>query len=114
MDHQDWDTIYIRGNNELKKQKDKDKKNHTIKQPSKEKIFDKKIEEGKLKHKKTTGELGKKIEKQRLKLNMTRKDLAYKINLPVKIIDDIENGKSNYNPQHINKIKRILNINMKK
>ena len=38
---------------------------------------------------------------------MTRKDLAYRINLPVKNINDIENGKAKYNPQHINKIKTV-------
>ena len=107
MNHQDWDTIYVMGNNELNNKKDKLKPK--INKPiSEEKKLENKIEKGDLKHKKTPTELGKQIQKDRLKLNMTRKDLAYKINLPIKTIDDIENGKAKYNPQHINKIKRIL------
>lgn len=111
MEHQDWDTIYIQGDKEISK-KNKDKTQvKQVNPPSNEKKLEKKIEDGNLKHKKTSAELGKQIEKERLKLNMTRKDLAYKINLPVKNIDDIENGKAKYNPQHINKIKRLLKMN---
>ena len=114
MEHQNWDIIYIQGNKVLKdkeeKEKEKEKKTQ-IKVVSNERKLEKKIEEGILKHKKTSVELGKQIEKERLKLNMTRKDLAYRINLPVKNINDIENGKAKYNPQHINKIKRILKMN---
>jgi len=108
MDHQDWDTFYIQGNKELTNKKQNKKQ---IKPPSKEKQLEKKIEDGNLKHKRISSGTGKQIEKKRLELNMTRKDLAYKINLPLRNIDDIENGKAKYNPQHINKIKRILKIN---
>ena len=110
MDHQDWDTIYITANTELnKKNKKKDKK--VGKQLSTEKKLENKIQEGNLKHKKISKELSTQIQKERLRLKMTRKDLAHKINIPLKIIDDIENGIAMYNPQHVNKIKRILKMN---
>ena len=41
---------------------------------------------------------------------MTQKDLAQKLNIPVKMINEIESGKAIHNPQVISKIKRILNI----
>jgi ribosome-binding protein aMBF1 (putative translation factor) len=44
---------------------------------------------------------------------MTQKDLAQKINLPVKTINEIECGKAKHNPQVVSKIKRILNISNK-
>ena len=105
MEHQDWDTFYIRGNKEVNKKKDKkdtkDKKDNITYPSFTERKLEKQIEEGNLKHKKTSIELGKIIEQKRLKMNMTRKDLAHKINLSIKNIDDIENGKAKYSFQEI-------------
>ena len=41
---------------------------------------------------------------------MTQKQLASRLNLPEKVIKDIESGTAIYNPQHYNKIRRILKI----
>ena len=109
MEHQNWDTFYIHANNQNKP------KNEETKKPaiSKETKMDQKIEEGNLKHNKTPAELGKLIQSRRLSQNMTQKDLAQKLNIPVKMINEIESGKAKHNPQVISKIKRILNISNK-
>jgi len=119
MEHQDWTPVYIRANKYLdtKKKGEKtegeqtegDKINHF----SKENKIDKKIEEGKLKHDKTPAEFGKLVQARRLSQNMTQKDLAQRLNLPVKTINEIECGKAKHNPQVVSKIKRILNISNK-
>ena len=108
MEHQDWDTIYIKANHILeRKEKDKPKKQFI---GNKETKMEQKIEEGNLKIKKTSAEIGKIIQKKRTEMNMTQKDLAQKINQSVKIINEIESGKAHHNPQRINKIKRILKL----
>ena len=113
MEHQDWNTLYVRANKQLKhkdKQKEEGKKTNHF---SKENKIEKKIEEGNLKHDKTPSELGKIIQSRRLSQNMTQKDLAQKLNIPVKMINEIESGKAKHNPQVISRIKRILNISNK-
>ena len=109
MEHQDWNTLYVKANKQLK-EKDKQKEGGKINHFSKENKMEKKIEEGNLKHDKTPSELGKIIQSRRLSQNMTQKDLAQKLNIPVKMINEIESGKAIHNPQVISKIKRILNI----
>jgi ribosome-binding protein aMBF1 (putative translation factor) len=63
-----------------------------------------------LKHDKITLELMVKIQQGRASQKWTQKDLANRCNLPVTVINEIESGKAIYNPQQINKIKRILKI----
>ena len=70
----------------------------------------KQVENDDLKHKKVPPEIRKQIQQKRGQLTWTQKDLAQRCNFQVSIINDIETGKANYNPQHITKIKRILNI----
>ena len=109
MEHQDWHTITINKvvNEEKKKEinKKKDKLANNL-----DYQLNKKEAEGKLKHKKITKELSKSIRDARCSQKLTQKDLANKVNLPLKIINDIENGNAKYNPGQINKIKRSLKI----
>ena len=72
--------------------------------------MEKKIEEGKMEHKKITNELRIKIQQARSSKGFTQKDLASRVNLPVQTINEIESGKAIYNASHINKIKRLLKI----
>ncbi len=114
LEHQDWDTVYIQVNKSLNKNIQQDKqKNKELQKYSKINKIEQKIESGNLKHDKTPAEFGKLIQKKRLEKNMTQKDLAQKINIPVKIINEIECGKAKHNPQVVSKIKRILNISNK-
>ena len=112
LEHQDWDPIYVRANKYIEK-KDKKEKNTKVQQFSKINKLEKKIEDGNLKHDKTPSNFGKIVQQRRLEKNMTQKDLAQKINLPVKTINEIECGKAKHNPQVVSKIKRILNISNK-
>tara|TARA_B100000900_G_scaffold412520_1_gene434494 strand:+ start:4855 stop:5205 length:351 start_codon:yes stop_codon:yes gene_type:complete len=106
LDHQDWKTLIV------KKTKEKPDKN----KPKIKKVIDpnvkmeKKIEEGKMEHKKITNELRVKIQQGRASKNLTQKQLANSVNLPQSVINEIESGKAIYNPAHINKIKRVLGI----
>ena len=113
MDHQNWDTIYVH----LDKKKQNADKQNTDKQDTrkqntinsnKERKLDKKIEEGTMSHQKISGNFGNQLQSYRLEHKLTQKDLANKINQPVKIITDIENGSAKHNPQIINKLKRLM------
>ena len=115
MDHQNLDTIYV--HLDKKKQHTGKQDNHTGKQNTnkhytnnshKERKLDKKIEEGTMSHQKISGNFGNQLQSYRLEHKLTQKDLANKINQPVKIITDIENGSAKHNPQIINKLKRLM------
>ena len=84
------------------------RKQDTINSQSKERKLDKKIEEGTMSHQKISGNFGNQLQSYRLEHKLTQKDLANKINQPVKIITDIENGSAKHNPQIINKLKRLM------
>ena len=71
-------------------------------------------QEGELKHKKVEQSISKLVQQVRTQKGMTQKELANKVSLSPAIINEIESGKAKYNPAHMNKIKRVLNINMKK
>ena len=107
LEHQDWTPQVVR------------KKKDNIDGGSKKKISQaqqrdnkllKKAENDELKHDKVPQELRTKIIQTRASLKWKQKDLAQKCNFPVTVINEIESGKAIYNPQHINKIKRILKI----
>ena len=112
LEHQDWKPVIIN------KKGSKDTSSNTTKTTSK-KLSDKQqcdikllkqADNDELKHKKVPPEVRKQIQQKRGSLKWTQKQLAQKVNLQVSIINDIETGKANYNPQHITKIKRILKI----
>ena len=102
MEHQDWDTVYVKP----KKSQADDKKNLFVK--SKEQKMNEKEEEGKLSHKKMDVNFGKDLQKYRLSQNMTQKDIAQKLNIPAKDINEIESGKMKHNGQLMGKIKRLM------
>ena len=83
-----------------------DKKKQYVK--SKEQKMNEKEEEGKLTHKKMDANFGKTLQKYRLSQNMTQKDIAQKLNIPVKDINEIESGKMKHNGQLMGKIKRLM------
>ncbi len=110
LDHQDWNTIIIKKHNKdnkvkVTKEKHKDSERNKIRNS-----IENKADNDELKHKKVTLKISSIFIKRRNELKLTQKELAQKINLPVTIINDIESGKSIYNHQHIQKIKRGLNI----
>ena len=112
FDHQDWKTIIVKSS--LKK---KDKvptvkvtKNKKTNINQKAIKLEKKVENDYLKHAKVPDELRIKIIQNRNSKKLTQKQLANNVNLPLNIISEIESGKAIYNHQHINKIKRYLQI----
>ena len=106
MEHQDWNTLYLNVDKKMKeKDKDKEKK---ISHGNKELKIEKQIEEGKMIHKKMDINFGKELQKYRLSKNMTQKDIAQKLNISFKDINDIENGKMKHNGPLMGKIKRMM------
>mgnify|MGYP001374793857 FL=1 len=109
LDHQDWKQVTIRSTQSINQEK-----KQSIKKISQEKQKDiklhKQVEEDNLKHAKITQELRTNIIQGRASKKWKQKDLAQKCNLPVSVINEIESGKAIYNPQQINKIKRILKL----
>ena len=102
MEHQDWvvKTVKPKNNQDGGKSKQYVKSNE-------QKLIEAE-EEGKLSHKKMDVEFGKTLQKYRLSQNMTQKDIAQKLNIPVKDINEIENGKMKHNGQLMGKIKRLM------
>lgn len=103
MEHQDWNTLFV---NSKKKKNNIEKKEYV---KSKEQKMNENEENGKLSHKKMDSEFGKSLQKYRLSQNMTQKDIAQKLNIPVKDINEIESGKMKHNGQLMGKIKRLMN-----
>jgi ribosome-binding protein aMBF1 (putative translation factor) len=106
FEHQNWDTIYVHLDKHKSKEKNSSTKTH--KEVSKETKIEQQIEDGKLSHKKISTDFGKQVQSYRLQHKLTQKDLSQKINQPVKIITEIENGTAKHNPQVISKLKRLL------
>ena len=104
MEHQDWvvKTVKPKNNN----QEGGNKSKQYVK--SKEQKMNDAEEEGKLTHKKMDSEFGKTLQKYRLSQGLTQKDIAQKLNIPVKDINEIESGKMKHNGQLLGKIKRLM------
>ena len=105
MEHQDWNTIVVKPKKSDNQEGGKSKQ--YVK--SKEKKMSEAEEEGKLTHKKMDSDFGKSLQKYRLSQGLTQKDIAQKLNIPVKDINEIESGKMKHNGQLMGKIKRLIN-----
>lgn len=101
MEHQDWKPLIINKKNN----KNEEKKQYV---KTKEQKLKESEENGNLSHKKMDLEFGKSLQKYRLSQNMTQKDIAQKLNISFKDINEIENGKMKHNGQLMGKIKRLM------
>lgn len=109
LDHQDWNTVTLKSKKTIKQENKQTTKKLSQAQQRDNKLL-KKVDNDELKHDKVPQELRTKIIQKRASLKWKQKDLAQKCNFPVTVINEIESGKAIYNPQHINKIKRVLKI----
>ena len=109
LDHQDWKQVTLKSKQSISQEKKQSTKKISIEQQKDIKLH-KQVEEDKIKHTKITQEIRTKIIQGRASQKWKQKDLAQKCNLPVSVINEIESGKAIYNPQQINKIKRILKL----
>ena len=105
MEHQDWVVKTVKPKNNQGSNKSNQSKQYV---KSKEQKMNISEEEGKLSHKKMDIEFGKTLQKYRLSQNMTQKDIAQKLNIPAKDINEIESGKMKHNGQLMGKIKRLM------
>ena len=106
MEHQDWEVKVVKPKKSNNNQEGGKTKQYT---KSNEQKMNESEESGKLSHKKMDSEFGKTLQKYRLSQNMTQKDIAQKLNIPVKDINEIESGKMKHNGQLMGKIKRLIN-----
>ncbi len=109
LDHQDWNTVTLKTKKTIKQENKQNTKKLSQAQQRDNKLL-KKAENDELKHDKVPQDLRTQIIQKRASLKWKQKDLAQKCNFPVTVINEIESGKAIYNPQHINKIKRILKL----
>ena len=107
LEHQNWTPQVVRNK---KDNIDGGSKKKISQAQQRDNKLMKKADNDDLKHDKITLELIVKIQQGRASQKWTQKDLANRCNLPVTVINEIESGKAIYNPQQINKIKRILKI----
>ena len=113
MDHQDWSTVTLNNPNVAKS---KTKTNIIKKKTDREKAAKLKAldnEKENFKLPKIDKKISKQIREARCHLKMSQKELANKLNLPVKTIVDYENGKAIPDNRLLNKIKNTLKINIK-
>lgn len=104
MQHQDWKTVYIKSNKTTHPHKHKSQQTYNV-----EKHIENNIDNGKMKIQKVDREKSLSIQQKRLSKGLTQKDLANKLNIPIKILNDIESGKGSKNSQILNKINNFLN-----
>ena len=111
MDHQDWDPVYLWANKiEANKIEGKKQEGTPTGKTTEQKINDK-VESGNFSHKQMDVRYGKHIQQSRLTHKMTQKDLALKLNISVKLIMEIENGKAKHNGRLMSRINnKLLNI----
>ena len=105
MEHQDWEPVHLKKKCKTLNE-DGTKKTEYVK--SKETKLEENIEEGNLSHKKMDLSFGIALQKYRLSQGFTQKDLANKLNIPAKDINEIESGKAKHNGHLMGKIKRIM------
>ena len=103
MEHQDWATKILNSKKPINQEGEKKQY-----KKSKEQKLNDAEEEGKLSHKKMDLEFGKSLQKYRLSQGLTQKDIAQKLNIPAKDINEIESGKMKHNGQLMGKIKRLM------
>ena len=109
MEHQDWKPVIVR----TKKPSDSKKSSYKGSQKNqKDSSIEKKADNDTLKHKQLTLQMRQTIQKARTSKGLTQKELANQCRLPVAVINEIESGKAIYNHQHIEKIKRILQLKL--
>lgn len=101
MLHQDWKVQYVKTTNN----KNESKKNTpTI---SLETKLEKNVEDGNMRTKNIDKHKSINFQKKRMAKGFTQKQVANKLNVPIKIINDIESGKSKNNSQIINKLNKL-------
>jgi len=115
MDHQDWTPIYKKASKHLEAADNKSVPNtgpnaaHTSNKIShKERKLDEAVSDGQLAVKKFDATFGKDVQRFRLAKGWKQSELAQKLNVNQKVINEIEAGKAKYNPALMSKIKRLM------
>lgn len=115
MSFQDWEPVVFRKTNkEIQKSRSLLKTNRvSLPKNSSSKVSQALLNDDVPKLKKFSKETINIIVEKRKELKLSQKELAQKINLPVKTISDFEMNRKTYNHQLLNKLKKGLNIKNK-
>jgi len=110
MEHQDWTPIYKKAAKHLDKDnKDNNNNNNNINKTShSERKLDEAVSDGQLAVKKFDATFGKDVQRFRAAKGWKQAELAQKLNVNQRVINEIEAGKAKYNPALMSKIKRLL------
>ena len=113
-DHQDWNTVYLGAKKYTKTNESKDNQKKSPKSSApprtshKERKMDEKAEEGEMRTKTFDAVFGKRVQAYRQSQGLKQKDLAQKLRVSEKIVQDLEAGKAKYNPALMSKLKRLM------
>ena len=111
MDHQDWNTIYVKANKTMNETENHQKK--TKKDKTKDQKLNEQVETGNFTHKKMDKKYGSDIQKLRSSKGWTQKELAQKLNINPKEITKIENGTAIHNGALMNRLNNLFQIKKK-
>lgn len=108
--HQDWNTVILR--NPKAQKAVQQKQQQRVKTVDNQSVDEKKLlsETESFHHKKVSVEDSKKIVQARVAAKLTQAQLAQRLNISSKDINDIERGVALYNGNLIAKIKKLLKI----
>jgi ribosome-binding protein aMBF1 (putative translation factor) len=112
MEHQDWTPIYKKASKHLDKATASTSSTSSIgerpKTSHRERKLDEAVSDGQLTVRKFDAAFGKEVQRFRLSQGWKQSDLAQKLNVNQRVINEIESGKAKYNPALMSKIKRLL------
>ena len=105
MNHQDWKTVVLR---KATPQEKNDARNAQLRVSRASKKTDENPDQ--FTHAKVSKAMSQQIAKGRIARKMTQKDLAVRLNLPVKTVQQYESGKAIPKGNHIAALNRALGI----
>jgi len=110
MDHQDWSPLVLKNPTKKKSTDPPRPRNHDSSGVNKKKLD----EDEDYKTPTMTRQMGQSLIQGRTAKNLTQTQLAQKCNLSLAVIQEYEKGQGVYNRTHLNKICKVLGINVKK
>ncbi len=106
--HQDWETVIVKKSNATKKieAKKNPKKHHA---PGTKKFHELDGDEIVL-PKLVDKDIAKKLQQARSEKKLKQKEVAQRLNVPVSMIQNVENGKAKLNKAFVNKLKKFYGV----
>ena len=107
--HQDWSTVVVHKSKAIKEMEAK--KNPKKQNAPGTKEFRKLDGDEIIKPKMVDKNIGKQLQQARCAKKLKQKEVAQRLNVPLSMIQNVENGKAKLNKAFINKLKKFYGIN---